>query len=358
MSNLRQTSNRMRLLVLTQAVDRNDTVLGFFHGWLSELSKHFERIHVICLKEGKHDLPQNVTVYSLGKGKATASFQISAFRKIQYALRFYRYAWILRHEYDAVLVHMNQEYVLLAGLFWRLTGKRIYLWRNHYAGSLMTTLAVALSTKVFCTSRFSYTAKFRKTILMPVGIDTNVFRPQNQPRKAGSILSLGRIAPSKRIEVLIEALAALARKRVNVEAHIFGDPLPKDIDYRARLLKRVDELGLNTVQFHSGVPNGETPKIYGAYDIFVNCSGSGMYDKTIFEAAACGCIVLASSRDFGELAGKQFEFSGEESDLSKRLGELLSMSESDKEKARSTLMGVIQKHSLAQLGKRLAVEMQ
>ena len=59
--------SRPRLLITTQAVDLDDPVLGFFHRWIEEFAKHCESISVICLKEGRHDLPDNVHVYSLGK---------------------------------------------------------------------------------------------------------------------------------------------------------------------------------------------------------------------------------------------------------------------------------------------------
>ncbi|MBI2612505.1 glycosyltransferase [Candidatus Kaiserbacteria bacterium] len=344
----RPTSNGVNLLIVTQTLDRTDPVLGFFHRWIEELSKHYERINVICLKEGAHSLPENVDVHSLGKEGGAS--------RLKYVARLFRYIWKLRNEYDAVFVHMNQEYVLLAGLFWRLIGKRIYLWRNHYAGSMMTNLAVALSTKVFCTSRFSYTAKFRKTVLMPVGIDTNVFRPLDLPRKAGSILSLGRIAPSKHVDVLIEAVDILKQKSVDISARIFGDALPKDADYHASLLKRIEELGLTNIQFHAGVPNYETPKVYSAHDIFVNCSGSGMYDKTIFEAAACGALPLASSRDFSELA-PDFSFAeGSSEELAAGIERLMSKLDGERESARASMRALAERHSLRELGVRLGNE--
>ena len=72
---------------------------------------------------------------------------------------------------------MNQEYVLIAGWLWKLLGKRTYLWRNHYAGSWLTDVAAVFCTKVFCTSKHSYTVKYKKTVLMPVGVDTERFTP-------------------------------------------------------------------------------------------------------------------------------------------------------------------------------------
>ena len=59
----------MKLLIITQKVDINDPVLGFFHRWLEEFAKHYEFVTVICLEKGEHRLPENVKVLSLGKEK-------------------------------------------------------------------------------------------------------------------------------------------------------------------------------------------------------------------------------------------------------------------------------------------------
>src|SRR3989344_3692203 len=63
----RPVSNGMRLLICTQAADQDDPVLGFFHEWIAGLAKQFESVEVVCLKEGRHALPANVSVHSLGK---------------------------------------------------------------------------------------------------------------------------------------------------------------------------------------------------------------------------------------------------------------------------------------------------
>src|SRR3989344_6741688 len=57
----------MRLLIVTQKVDKNDPVLGFFHRWIEKFAKNFERVTVICLGKGEYNLPANVKVLSLGK---------------------------------------------------------------------------------------------------------------------------------------------------------------------------------------------------------------------------------------------------------------------------------------------------
>ena len=115
----------MRLLIVTQAVDTEDSALGFFHRWIQEFATHCESVHVICLKEGAHDLPANVSIHTLGKEGGRS--------RVKYVTRFYRYVFGLRAEYDAVFVHMNPEYVILGGAYWRLTGKKIALWYVHRA---------------------------------------------------------------------------------------------------------------------------------------------------------------------------------------------------------------------------------
>ena len=166
----------MKLLILTQRVNINDPALGFFHRWIDEFSKNFEKITVICLQKGEYKFPENVRTFSLGKEKLSAnSLKLSALRKIRYTIYFWKYIWQERKNYDTVFVHMNQEYVLLGGIFWKLFGKKIYMWRNHHSGSFLTDIAAVFCEKVFCTSKYSYTAKYKKTVLMPVGVDTSKF---------------------------------------------------------------------------------------------------------------------------------------------------------------------------------------
>src|SRR5665213_2769000 len=164
----------MRLLICTQAVDLDDPVLGFFHRWLEEISKHSETVHVICLKEGRHDLPKNVFVHSLGKESGRS--------RIKYLTRFFRYIREFRSEYDAVFVHMNAEYVVLGGLLWRLWGKRIGLWRNHKQKSFFTSIAVRLSEFVCYTSPEAFVARFKNSVQMPIGIDTIFFTPSTDAK--------------------------------------------------------------------------------------------------------------------------------------------------------------------------------
>lgn len=333
----------MRLLFVTQVVDRNDAVLGAYHGWLTELAKRFEHIEVICLYEGEHTLPANVRVHSLGKEKGEAPSFV-------YAFRFLRLAWQLHSSYDTVFVHMNQEYLLLAGWLWKLLGKRMYLWRNHYAGSWLTDAAAWFCTSVFCTSTHSYTAKHKKTVLMPVGVDTERFHPNPAViRTPRSILFLARMAPSKRPDMLVDALITLHAKGVEFTAAFYGSPLPQDEPYYRSLIERVEASGLvGIVGFHPAVANAETSSIYQQHEIFVNCSPSGMFDKTLFEAAVSNCLVLAASDDFAERMGESVHFTDADS-LAERLGYHLELAAAERTAFLVKLKRIAGENALPQL---------
>jgi glycosyltransferase involved in cell wall biosynthesis len=271
----------MKLLILTQKVDQSDPILGFFHRWIEEFATRFEKVTVICLEEGVHDLPNNVRVLSLGKEKKRS--------RINYVINYLHFIWRERKEYDTVFVHMNQEYVLLAGGIWRLMGKKIYLWRNHAKGSVLTRLAGMLCHKVFYTSPSSYTACFKNAVQMPVGIDTDFFKPDSSvERVPGSVLFLGRMSPVKKVLEFVEWA-----KEKGYKVTLAG-PVPKiDEGYWRDVQRKMTE----NMTYVGPVNPEEARNLYQSHEMYANFTPAGSFDKTIFEAAACGARVVVRNED-------------------------------------------------------------
>lgn len=343
----------MRVLFVTQALDLDEPVLSSYHEWVSALAERVDHIEAICLKEGRHQLPKNVRVHSLGKENGGQS-------KMQYALRFIMLSWKLRNEYDVVFVHMNQEYVLISGWLWKILGRRIYLWRNHYAGSVLTDIAAAFCEKVFCTSPYSYTAKFKKTIFMPVGVNMERFSPQDEGlRVPRSLLFFSRIMPSKHLELFVQALGILKDKGVMFVASIVGSPQPESIAYAEEQRRRVEELGLNErVRFLPGVRNEDAAEVYRLHDVFVNCSPSGMFDKMIFEAAASRCLVLTESDDMRRAGFEDMTYvQGNAESLAQHIEEIFALSEEERFAHKERLQSFVQKNTLSVLAEKLIDQM-
>ena len=351
-----EDSNRVRLLVIVQALDHNDPTLSFFLPWVRELARHYESLNVVCLKKGLYDLPKSVQVFSLGKETARGA---QSLKRISYIARLWRYAWKHRSEYDAVLIFQNQEYPLTTGWLWKVLGKKVYFWRNHYSGNWVTNIAISFCEKVFYTSRFSYTARFPNAVRMPVGIDTDVFRavPSIERDRRG-ILFLGRMAPSKNPSLLIDALELLHAQGIPFHATFVGDPLPTHSAFYAALKKRVADSAIaESVTFAPGMPNTDIPLVYSAHTVSVNASASGMYDKTMFEAAACGCLVLASSNDFASVADPRCIFEeGNAQNLALKMEKLLALSETERSELSRGLETIVAENTVRAFGSRLAEE--
>lgn len=288
----------MKLLVITQKVDINDDILGFFHRWIEKFSAKLDFLNVLCLQLGQYSLPQNVRVFSLGKEKGRS--------RIRGLFRFYKYLWQLRKDHDAVFVHMNPIYVVLGGIFWKIQGKKIYLWHNHQHGNLITRIAVLLSDTVFYTSPFSFSAKFKKSKIMPAGIDTDKFRPQISNLKVkNSILYAGRFSPVKNVDVLIRAADLLDKKGIDFVLNIVGAPGDDERENFQKIKALAKDLeSKGKIIFLGKATNSQLPAIYNQNDIFVNLTQAGSFDKTILEAMACQNIVLVSNPAYRKILPK------------------------------------------------------
>lgn len=274
-----QNGKQTKLLIITQAVDKNDTVLGFFHGWVQAFSQQFD-VTVVCLRKGAHTL--SVPVVSLGKEECVS--------RLTYLYRFYKAIFTL--DYDAVFVHMNQEYVLLGGIFWRLMGKKVALWYNHTYGTWRTRLACWLAHRVYCTSAHAFTAKRARR--MPAGIDTDYFDGQRVHDR--SLLFLGRISPVKKVDLFLDAYEELC-KRGTYRATICGEIA--DQAYWDLIRPRLERLP--NLTFVPGVPHTKTRELYASHGVYVNLTQTGSFDKTILEALACRTLVVTSNQSFADI---------------------------------------------------------
>ncbi len=339
----------MRLLVCTQAVDSEDRALGFFHRWLEEMARQFESIEVICLKEGQHALPANVRVHSLGKEGGVSRWS--------YVTRFYFYVWSLRRGYDAVFVHMNQEYALMGGPLWKSLRKRVVLWRNHKMGSKLTDIACGLSDAVCFTSPDSYTANKPHAVKMPIGIDTSFFRLPAKPAPFDTVLFLGRLDPVKKPAEFLDAVDILARQGLRCRIDGYGDPTDPDAPHVAGIRERIFQLEeRKAIEWHSGVANTETARIYGEHAIYVNVTPSGSFDKTIGEAMACGCIaVLANSALRGIIPDALFVDPDSPQDIARGIESAIMLSPEAREEIVTRSVAYIStEHSLKALVAQLA----
>lgn len=335
-----------RLLIVTQALDLDDPVLSTYHDWLLALAPHFKSIEIICLKLGHHTLPATVRVYSLGKEKGNQW-------RIVYAIRFLSLVWQLRQQYDSVFVHMNQEYVLLAGWLWNLLGKPVSMWRNHGKGSVWTRAASWFCRHVFATSSRSYTATFPNAVLMPVGVETERFiRDTGVTRVPGSVLMVGRIAPPKHVREVVDALARLSLEGTSLTLTLVGDTEKRHDGYRADLMAvaAAANIGLSV---RGGVPHHDLPRIYQEHDIVVNVSDPGMFDKTMIEALASECLLLTRHEDLAQVIDPACRTTSHPRDIAESLKKLTALTSVERSRIVTAGLEIARSHSQDALMEKL-----
>ncbi|MBX4192187.1 glycosyltransferase family 4 protein [Candidatus Parcubacteria bacterium] len=285
----------MKLLICTQIVDQNDPVLGFFHEWLLEFAKHCETVTVICLQEGKHVLPANVTVHSLGKEQGVG--------RLARAWRALKLFSSLRSEYDTVFVHMNPEYALLGGLLWRVWGKTIALWYVHKSVNLRLRLAVLLVNHVFTASKESFRLHSRKVHVVGHGINLSLFTPHGEPNGDLRIVTVGRISPTKRPMDILPALDLLFARGRQFTFTVVGAPVTaRDQLYERSFKEEISKRPYVTaVTFVGSVPYRDIPQLFNQATVNINLSETGSLDKAVLDGFAAGVPAVSSNVAFKEI---------------------------------------------------------
>lgn len=341
----------LKILFITQKVDREDDVLGVYHEWLRRLAGQVTRLPIVCLYRGTTALPANAPVFSLGKETNISIWQ--------YIKNFYTYIYRLRPDYDIVFVHMNPAYILLGWLPWKLWGKKIVYWNASYKISPRMKLAAWLADRRLTSVPEAF-AVGQSVTAVGQGIDTELFRPDPTVAKApNSILFLGRIAPVKNLEVLIDAVRILRQRGSNIFLDIVGLPESRNQKYYDELKGEAKDLErLGVVKFLGRVPNYQTPVVYNSHRIFVNLTESNSFDKSILEAMACGTLVLVSNTVYknilGDLANKLVFKEKTPQDLAEKIALLLTTSEDEQTKISRQLREIVVKnHNLDQLVAKL-----
>lgn len=342
----------MKLLILTQKVDLSDDNLGFFHEWIEEFAKHYEKVTVICLFKGKYNLPDNVKVLSLGKEDAIS--------KSKYSFNFFKYIWQERKNYDHVFVHMNQIYVLLGGLFWKLTNKKIGLWYVHGSVDWKLKIAEKIVNVVFTASPESFRVKSNKLKIVGHGIDVDKFKIE-EPKKANQfkIISIGRITPSKDILTLIKAIDILSKDddiRNLISVDIIGGVIYKsDEVYLEKLKAEVKERSLgNCIKFVGSIPGNERYNYFKSAHLLAHMSKTGSLDKVSLEAMASETLIVTcndASREILKQFGNEFIYDiGDYKTLAKNIQKVTEMDIGERREVGRKLRNIVKNsHSLKKL---------
>lgn len=284
-----------RLLLFNLATDADDPILGFTTAWINALASRMDAIDVVTMRVGRLAVGANVRVYSVGKEQG--------YSEARRFIAFYRILWrLLRaNHYDACFAHMQPLFAILGAPLLKLYRVPITLWFAHGAVTRRLRLAERLVDHVVTASAESFRIPSPKTYIIGHGIDTDQFAipftRENQETTRFTLVSVGRLNPVKRPDVLIDAVGLLRQREINVHLRFIGDVT--NGAYLELLRERVTQAGLDDAIEFAGPLGFE--QIAGAYhqaDVMVSASQTGSIDKVILEAMACGLPAITSNEAF------------------------------------------------------------
>jgi glycosyltransferase involved in cell wall biosynthesis len=281
----------MKLLIVTQSVDMNDPVLGFFHRWIEEFAKHAD-IDVIANRVGVVALPKNVRVFSLGKEKG-------ATRLLRY-VRYQRFLLRLVPQSNGVFFHMCPEYVVGAHILPFIFRKKSALWYAHGYAPLTLKVAIRFVDRVFTSSEKGLRIVSKKVSIIGQGIDTDTFSPHPEAQEKNTILSVSRLSRTKNIHLVLRVCKALKENGIVCKCMIVGSPITADDELYSRELYQYtcDNDLSRVVEWCGSVVQGDLPPYYQRAHVFINLSDTGSLDKTVLEAGACGTTVVTANEAY------------------------------------------------------------
>lgn len=351
----------MKLLFLTQVLDREDAVLGFVSRWVRGLAAEVEQVRVVALEVGDtSDLPPNVDWRVVGRRGRVGRW-----------LRYRRIlAEALREDgFDTVLSHMVPRYALVAASPARRAGARSFLWYTHAGVDARLRRAVPLVEKVFTASTESLRVETPNKVVTGHGIDLEHFGQVGEGPPAGParLLSVGRLTPRKDPLTILAATARLVAAGHDVSLELVGAGLTgSDEGYKERVLARIEELGLSErVSLLGAVPYVDIPARYDASTVVVNASLTGSLDKVSLEAMAsrrpvisCNDTAPALFAELGEVGAQLYFQPGDDAALAACLERQLSASPAERAQLGEALRGIVARdHEVDVLMRRLVTEM-
>lgn len=273
----------MKLLFVTHKVHEHDDEYSFTILWAHEFARQGFEVIVVCLEKGEYT--GDLTVLSLGKEEGLSH--------VASLMRFWKI--ILTTPYDRVFIHMNPKWTVAGALYWWMKRIPVYLWYTHYTMHLPLRVSHWLCKRLFAATKESmpqYDGDPKK-VITGHGVDTRFWDmplpPRERRKPKTELLSVHRICRSKRLDLVIRALARLPEAYTLTH---YGPTFEKD--YKAELDLLVTELGLTQrVHFRGSVPMMQLRDIYPKYNCMVNMA-SATIDKTMVEGMLAGVHPVVS----------------------------------------------------------------
>lgn len=275
-----------RVVFVTQHVDPAHPALAATVPMIRALAERVDEVIVLALSAQEGVLPANCRVLLFGG-------PVKALRVVRFERALLK---ALRRKPERLIAHMAPVYAILAAPVARPAGVRVILWFTHWRATSKLRLAERLVDRVASVDARTVPVRSDKVVGIGHSIDVSEF--PLSPRGEGlRVTALGRTSPTKGLETVIRAVASVAGATLAIRGPSLTE---EERQHRLALERLVAELHA-PVEIGDALPRSALPELLARTDVLVNNNRAGTADKVVYEAAASGVPVLASSPAFDDL---------------------------------------------------------
>jgi len=298
----------LRILIINFEMDRLSRAIPYAQQVVNLLAQRCEQVVVMTSRVGSYDKPDNVHLELIPARPWGLPQRLGG----TYLVNLQAYRLIKQHRIDACFIHMAAHWSYELQPAFRLTGTPLLVWFAHGVITPQTRRSVMVANRVITPSPESCRVEAKHIHVIGHGIDTDIFNlPPMQPQR-NSVISVSRITPRKRIDLLVDVIQALRAipGAPSIDLQMIGTIGNEgDQPYDHVIRERIWNQGLeNIIHMKGYVPQKYIPHFYRSAFLHINFCEQCAMDKTLLEALACGCPVLTSSEPFFDLLKDYPEF--------------------------------------------------
>lgn len=285
----------MELKFFTIYYGDSDPILSHTKSWVESIARHFVHttVYATHVENNGNQSDEFIAVKELGGGNFFKRF-LAVIKLMGITAKM----WSSRKNM-VCFFHMSAHVSAVIAPFLKIMGINSFIWYSHQAKSLALRMTVPFINLIFTPSEGTFPISSDKIRVVGHGlVPLREFETitNDASRDNSSVIVIGRIAPVKRIENLVLALANSGFPSMRIEC---VGPL-QDLQYVEFLRELSQELKVSLVL--KGPLSRNDLNLYLAKKGIVYSGTEKSVDKAPLEAVALGCVVITANEEVQKLS--------------------------------------------------------
>jgi glycosyltransferase involved in cell wall biosynthesis len=280
-------------------MDENDPIFPHQIKIARALSQHFTQVYVITNKfqQPTESLPANIFIHPIKWRNNQPFFNI--FRVLHAFLSAVR-----KSRFQTIFSHMTEVQSAIIAPIAKILRIRHVLWYAHKSKSPYLIWNSLWIDSIVTSTRASCPIRSPKVMAIGQGVETSNFAFNNDRNyvKRGRWIHVGRIDPSKKIELLIELFQNNLHQNMHSHLQFIGVPTSTSPEYFNHIKTIADKVPMGKVSLVGKKNHMQICEALNDSDLFIH-GFQGSLDKSLVEATLTGIPVITCNKEYLEEFG-------------------------------------------------------